>query len=160
ARSLPGHGQGARLRAHRRDRLHVHGDERRGWPAGCRPSRHGVSRHHVPAVVPGELHPQRAVLPARSGEGDIAVSALRNGYEAPLRTLDDLGRQLAFYLRTLAWIPRVVTHYPREILRPLSEVTFGRGALAVIGGTVGVIFAMSFFTGVEVGMQGQSALEQ
>jgi len=88
------------------------------------------------------------------------VSALRNGYEAPLRTLDDLGRQLAFYLRTLAWIPRVVTHYPREILRLLSEVTFGRGALAVIGGTVGVIFAMSFFTGVEVGMQGHSALEQ
>lgn len=53
-----------------------------------------------------------------------------------------------------------MTHYPREILRLLSEVTFGRGALAVIGGTVGVIFAMSFFTGVEVGMQGHSALEQ
>ncbi len=30
----------------------------------------------------------------------------------------------------------------------------------MIGGTVGVITAMSFFTGVEVGMQGHSALEQ
>ncbi|WP_078701362.1 MlaE family ABC transporter permease [Aeromicrobium choanae] len=74
--------------------------------------------------------------------------------------LDDLGLQLAFYIRTIAWMPRVVVRYPREILRLLSEVTFGRGSLAVIGGTVGVIFTMSFFTGVEVGMQGHSALEQ
>nr|WP_241732991.1 ABC transporter permease [Aeromicrobium phoceense] len=77
-----------------------------------------------------------------------------------MSTLDDLGLQLAFYIRTIAWMPRVVMRYPREILRLLSEVTFGRGSLAVIGGTVGVITTMSFFTGVEVGMQGHSALEQ
>ncbi|WP_255467072.1 MlaE family ABC transporter permease [Aeromicrobium senzhongii] len=81
-------------------------------------------------------------------------------YGAPLSALDNLGLQLAFYLRTIAWMPRVITRYPREIMRLLSEVTFGRGSLAVIGGTVGVITAMSFFTGVEVGMQGHSALEQ
>lgn len=88
------------------------------------------------------------------------MASLTTAVRRPLGVLDDLGRQLAFYLRTIAWMPRVVTRYPREILRLLSEVTFGRGSLAVIGGTVGVIFAMSFFTGVEVGMQGHSALEQ
>ncbi len=88
------------------------------------------------------------------------ASALKSSVQRPVAVLDDLGLQLAFYIRTIAWIPRVVTSYPREILRLLSEVTFGRGSLAVIGGTVGVITAMSFFTGVEVGMQGHSALEQ
>lgn len=85
---------------------------------------------------------------------------VKNAYRRPLSTLDDLGLQLAFYIRTIAWMPRVIARYPREILRLLSEVTFGRGSLAVIGGTVGVITTMSFFTGVEVGMQGHSALEQ
>ncbi|MFO6452523.1 MULTISPECIES: MlaE family ABC transporter permease [unclassified Aeromicrobium] len=88
------------------------------------------------------------------------MANLTTAVRRPLGILDDLGLQLAFYLRTIAWMPRVITRYPREILRLLSEVTFGRGSLAVIGGTVGVIFTMSFFTGVEVGMQGHSALEQ
>lgn len=88
------------------------------------------------------------------------MASLTTAVRRPLGVLDDLGLQLAFYLRTIAWMPRVITRYPREILRLLSEVTFGRGSLAVIGGTVGVIFTMSFFTGVEVGMQGHSALEQ
>ncbi len=85
---------------------------------------------------------------------------VKSAYRRPLGTLDDLGLQLAFYIRVIAWMPRVIARYPREILRLLSEVTFGRGSLAVIGGTVGVITTMSFFTGVEVGMQGHSALEQ
>ena len=50
--------------------------------------------------------------------------------------------------------------YKKEILRLLAEVTLGSGALAVIGGTVGVIVAMCFFTGTEVGLQGYAALNQ
>jgi phospholipid/cholesterol/gamma-HCH transport system permease protein len=42
----------------------------------------------------------------------------------------------------------------------LAEVTFGTGGLAVIGGTVGVITFLSFFTGTEVGLQGYAALNQ
>ena len=45
-------------------------------------------------------------------------------------------------------------------MRLLSEVVFGSGSLAVIGGTVGVIVALCFFTGTEVGLQGYSALDQ
>ncbi|MGH3664385.1 MAG: ABC transporter permease, partial [Micromonosporaceae bacterium] len=50
--------------------------------------------------------------------------------------------------------------YKREVLRLLTEVSFGSGALAVIGGTVGVIVFITFFTGTEVGLQGYQALQQ
>src|SRR6266545_5448419 len=69
---------------------------------------------------------------------------------APLRILDDLGTQLLFYGRTLAWAPRTVSRYKREVVRLLAEVSFGSGALAVVGGTVGVICFLTFFTGTEV----------
>src|SRR5881275_1789254 len=81
-------------------------------------------------------------------------------YERPLQTLDTLGEELAFYIRALIATPRSITRYPKEILRLLAEVTLGTGALAVIGGTVGVIAAMTFFTGTEVGLQGYAALNQ
>ena len=81
-------------------------------------------------------------------------------YQKPLRSLDDLGEELAFYIKALAWTPRTVRRYKKEILRLLAEVTLGSGALAVIGGTVGVITAMAFFTGTEVGLQGYAALNQ
>ncbi|MGI5243908.1 MlaE family ABC transporter permease [Dactylosporangium sp. CA-139066] len=79
---------------------------------------------------------------------------------AILRALDDLGGQLAFYLRAFSWTPRTLARYKREIVRLLAEVSFGGGALAVAGGTVGVICFMTFFTGTEVGLQGYQALDQ
>lgn len=94
---------------------------------------------------------------------DVRVRTLARGKRVvrrPLNTLDDLGDQMSFYLRALAWTPRTLRRYRREVLRLLSEVTFGRGALAVIGGTVGVITFLSFFTGTEVGLQGYQALNQ
>ncbi len=81
-------------------------------------------------------------------------------YEKPLKSLDRLGEELSFYVRALAWTPRTIRRYKKEILRILAEVTLGSGALAVIGGTVGVIVAMCFFTGTEVGLQGYAALNQ
>ncbi|KAJ1684497.1 hypothetical protein LUZ63_020252 [Rhynchospora breviuscula] len=88
------------------------------------------------------------------------TSTLRSTYQRPLKTLDVMGEQLSFYLRALAWSPRTVARYKKEILRLLAETTLGSGALAVIGGTVGVITALAFFTGTEVGLQGYAALNQ
>ena len=45
-------------------------------------------------------------------------------------------------------------------MRLLAEVSLGSGALAVIGGTVGVIAFLAFFTGSQVGLQGYSSLNQ
>ncbi|MGC1213412.1 MAG: ABC transporter permease [Micromonospora sp.] len=77
-----------------------------------------------------------------------------------MRLLDDLGGQLAFHLRAFAWAPRTLHRYKREVVRLLAEVSFGSGALAVLGGTVGVICFLTFFTGTEVGLQGYQALNQ
>jgi len=81
-------------------------------------------------------------------------------YQRPIGMLDKLGEELSFYLRALAWTPRTLRRYKKEILRLLAEVTLGSGALAVIGGTVGVITGLAFFTGTEVGLQGYAALDQ
>ena len=84
----------------------------------------------------------------------IALPAKFNGF------LDDLGRQMLFYIRVVGSVPRTIKHYGKEIVRLLAEVALGSGSLAVIGGTVGVITAMCFFTGTEVGIQGYAALDQ
>ena len=88
------------------------------------------------------------------------MARLKAIYERPAGFLDSLGDQLSFYIRAIAWTPRTIRRYRKEILRILAETTLGSGALAVIGGTVGVILAMCFFTGTEVGLQGYAALNQ
>jgi phospholipid/cholesterol/gamma-HCH transport system permease protein len=90
----------------------------------------------------------------------MSFTSVRRQAGRPVAALDDLGEQLAFYVKALAWTPRTVRRYKKEVLRLLAEVTFGTGALAVIGGTVGVIAFLSFFTGTEVGLQGYAALNQ
>ncbi|MGC7100525.1 MlaE family ABC transporter permease [Amycolatopsis lurida] len=74
--------------------------------------------------------------------------------------LEGFGAQLSFYARAIAWMPRTLRRYSRETLRLLTEVSFGTGALAVIGGTLGVMIGMTLFTGLIVGLQGYSALNQ
>jgi phospholipid/cholesterol/gamma-HCH transport system permease protein len=88
------------------------------------------------------------------------MANLKAAYEKPLSALDTMGEELAFYLRAIRATPKSVTRYPKEILRLLAEVTLGSGALAVIGGTVGVIAGMTFFTGAQVGLSGYAALNQ
>ena len=88
------------------------------------------------------------------------MAGIKAIYDKPMKGLDSLGKELSFYLKVLLALPRSVMRYPREILRILAEVTLGSGALAVIGGTVGVIIGMTFFTGAQVGLSGYAALNQ
>lgn len=85
---------------------------------------------------------------------------LRRLWQGPLESIDALGDQLAFHLRSISHIPLAVAKFRHEVLRLIAEVTFGVGMLAVLGGTIGVIVMMSGFTGVVVGLQGYAALEQ
>ncbi|WP_375001748.1 MlaE family ABC transporter permease [Aeromicrobium sp. CTD01-1L150] len=81
-------------------------------------------------------------------------------FDRPVAGLADLGQELRFYGQVLGAIPSTLKHYPRDIVRLLSEVSFGTGALAVIGGTIGVMLGMTLFVGGVVGMQGYAALDQ
>ncbi len=88
------------------------------------------------------------------------MANVKDVYQVPLKSLDGLGEQLSFYIGVLRAVPRSITRYPKEILRILAEVTLGSGSLAVIGGTVGVILGLTFFTGAQVGLSGYAALNQ
>jgi phospholipid/cholesterol/gamma-HCH transport system permease protein len=86
------------------------------------------------------------------------MADLRQAYQRPLATLDNLGEELRFYIGALVAAPRAARRYGKEVLRLLAEVTLGSGALAVIGGTVGVILGMCFFVGAQVGLSGYAPL--
>ena len=89
------------------------------------------------------------------------LTELGSAYLKARRTsLETLGDQLLFYIRALAWVPRVLRSYRQETANILAEVVFGIGALSVIAGTVGVIAFLAFFAGTEVGLQGYASLSQ
>jgi len=87
---------------------------------------------------------------------DLGASVVR----ARKQRMMERGDQLLFYVKALAWTPRAIRRYKREILNTLGEVAFGSGALSMIAGTVGVIAFLSFFAGTEVGLQGYASLSQ
>lgn len=77
---------------------------------------------------------------------------------APGKLLDEAGHQFAFYGKGVAGIPYALRHHRREIRRLTAGVTFGTGALAVIGGTVLTVAFLTSFAGIELGLQGYSQL--
>jgi phospholipid/cholesterol/gamma-HCH transport system permease protein len=108
------------------------------------------------AGEPGTAGPVPAGEPQPAGRPG-RLAARFGGW---LSWLDLLGDQLTFYGQALAWTPRALHRYRKEIGRLLSEVAFGSGALVLIGGTVGVMIGMTLFTGTVVGLQGYAALNQ
>ena len=69
-----------------------------------------------------------------------------------------LGEQTAFYGRSLLNIGEAIRRYPGELLRLIAEMGMGTGALAVIGGTVGIIGFLTLTTGALVAVQGYDSL--
>jgi phospholipid/cholesterol/gamma-HCH transport system permease protein len=69
-----------------------------------------------------------------------------------------LGDQTAFYGKSLAATADAVRRYPGELLRLIAEMGMGTGALAVIGGTVGIIGFLTLTTGALVAVQGYDTL--
>ena len=81
----------------------------------------------------------------------------------PLRSVTALAEglfdQLAFYARVLRGLPEAARHR-KEIVSLVSDVAIGAGALVVGGGMFFVVFANTFFTGTEVGLEGFKGLQQ
>ena len=75
------------------------------------------------------------------------------------RPFDNLVDQLRFYGKAIAAMPAAL-RYRKVIANTVSDITIGVGALVVGAGTFFVIFAMSFFTGTQVGLEGFQGLSQ
>jgi phospholipid/cholesterol/gamma-HCH transport system permease protein len=86
------------------------------------------------------------------------VRALRSIGDAVVGGLAALGAHLAFYVKALGDIPFALRRRS-EILRHISDITIGAGALIAGAGTAGVIFFMAFFTGTQVGLEGFKGLQ-
>ena len=72
--------------------------------------------------------------------------------------LDAVGDQVAFYGMAYGWTYRAIRRYRKEILRQLASVSFGRGALALVGGTAMIVAFLTATTGIELAIQGYSQL--
>lgn len=86
------------------------------------------------------------------------VAAARRVVSMPARTLLSSGDHVRFYIGAIKGIPHAVTRYRREVLRLISTVAFGSGAIALVGGTVVVVSFLTAFAGIELGLQGYSQL--
>jgi phospholipid/cholesterol/gamma-HCH transport system permease protein len=68
------------------------------------------------------------------------------------------GERTAFYGRALLATVEAVRRYPSEVLRVISQMGLGVGALAIIGGTVVVMGFLTISTGSLVAIQGYATL--
>ncbi len=78
--------------------------------------------------------------------------------EKPVGTLSRIGDHTLFYARALAGVPFAATHYRREIIRLVAEISMGAGTLAMIGGTLGIVGFMTLAAGGVLAVQGYSSL--
>ena len=114
-----------------------------GGPKGVGRRGQRVRGHHVHAAVRRQLRASARSTSRssrRRSEPEQTMSqrqsALQRAARGPRQPRRPAARSTC---ASLAWTPRTLRRYQKEILRLLAEVTFGSGALAVIGGTVGVI---------------------
>jgi phospholipid/cholesterol/gamma-HCH transport system permease protein len=89
---------------------------------------------------------------------DVSQGRIRRAASGGGALLDTVGRQVVFYGRAYGWFFRAVRRYRSEILRHLAAVSFGRGALAMIGGTAMIVAFLTGTTGVELAIQGYAQL--
>jgi phospholipid/cholesterol/gamma-HCH transport system permease protein len=79
-------------------------------------------------------------------------------WRKPVNALGGIGDHSLFYGRSLAGIPFAVTHYGREIVRLIAEISMGAGTLAMIGGTVVIVGFLTLAAGGTLAVQGYSSL--
>jgi phospholipid/cholesterol/gamma-HCH transport system permease protein len=78
--------------------------------------------------------------------------------QSPRDFVARIGHQVFFFLRSISSMPMAFKHYPKEVWRLLSDVTWGNGNLIVGGGTIGVVLILSAFGGMTVAIQGYTSL--
>jgi phospholipid/cholesterol/gamma-HCH transport system permease protein len=70
-----------------------------------------------------------------------------------------VGAHFTFYVKVFATAPRAATHYRKHVFRQIGEINFASASLFAGGGTIGVVFAMSFVSSTQVGLEGFRALD-
>lgn len=71
-----------------------------------------------------------------------------------------LGTQAQFYGQTVRGVGDALVQYRVEVLRLLAQMSFGTGALAIIGGTVVIVGFLTLSAGSLIAVQAYSQLQQ
>jgi phospholipid/cholesterol/gamma-HCH transport system permease protein len=85
--------------------------------------------------------------------------AVRRRWKNLVDTLIEFGDQFTFYLRCIGSVPKTLKSYGGQVVKLISEISFGSAALLAGGGTVGVVFAMAFISSAQVGLEGERGLD-
>jgi phospholipid/cholesterol/gamma-HCH transport system permease protein len=78
--------------------------------------------------------------------------------DKPVATLGRIGDHTLFYGKAIAGVPFATTHYRREIIRLIAEISMGAGTLAMIGGTLVIVGFLTLAAGGTLAVQGYSSL--
>ncbi|MDP9165721.1 MAG: ABC transporter permease [Actinomycetota bacterium] len=76
----------------------------------------------------------------------------------PVNTLSRIGDQTLFFGRAIGGTPHAATHFRKEIVRLIAEISMGAGVLAMIGGTLVIVGFLTLATGGTLAVQGYSSL--
>ena len=76
----------------------------------------------------------------------------------PVGTLSRIGDQTLFFGKALGGTPRAASHFRKEIVRLIAEISMGAGVLAMIGGTLVIVGFLTLATGGTLAVQGYSSL--
>ncbi|KAB7754013.1 MULTISPECIES: MlaE family ABC transporter permease [Mycobacteriaceae] len=95
----------------------------------------------------------------------MALKTLRQTYPRmarelgrPIGLLGRIGDHTLFYGKALAGVPFAGSHYRKEVVRLIAEISMGAGTLAMIGGTVAIVGFLTLATGGTLAVQGYSSL--
>ena len=95
----------------------------------------------------------------------MALKTLRQTYPRmarelgrPIGLLGRIGDHTLFYGKALAGVPFAGSHYRKEVVRLIAEISMGAGTLAMSGGTVAIVGFLTLATGGTLAVQGYSSL--
>ncbi|BDX31136.1 ABC transporter permease [Mycobacterium antarcticum] len=83
---------------------------------------------------------------------------LVNTVHRPVNSLARIGDQTLFFGRAIKGTPYAATHFGKEIVRLIAEISMGAGVLAMIGGTLVIVGFLTLATGGTLAVQGYSSL--
>jgi phospholipid/cholesterol/gamma-HCH transport system permease protein len=79
-------------------------------------------------------------------------------FDRPISVLSRVGDHTVFYGKAIGGAPFAASHYRREIIRLIAEISMGAGTLAMIGGTVVIVGFFTLAAGGTLAVQGYSSL--
>jgi phospholipid/cholesterol/gamma-HCH transport system permease protein len=88
----------------------------------------------------------------------VSTTRLNRTVASLLAAWDRTGEQTAFYARTLGSTGDALTQYRGETLRLVAQMGLGSGALAILGGAVGIVAFLTISAGSVIAIQGFNSL--